>query len=428
MKPMNLLRAIARLIIGLTFIFSGFVKIIDPVGGGLIIGEYFKIIGIGSFPFLYQTMGVALSATELLLGISVLLGLKMKISCRVVLVFMTGFTLLTLVLAIFNPIHECGCFGEALILTNWQTFLKNVFLLIFALVLYFQRDNFIPIAPRNWEWGFMGVYAVLVILLSVYSYKHLPLIDFMDYNVGADIKEKLSMSRSSEGPTLETTLIYKKDGKVREFTINELPDSTWTFVDSRTKTTSSEPLEGVINFAISDREGNYVTDSLISIDGPLFITSVYNFEKLAGSDIVNIKLLNTKLKDLDLKHIILSGSSFMMMDSLNRDSLDIKIFYTDAKTLLTMNRSNGGLIYLNDAVVTKKWSVNYLPVNSIADIINEDPELMAAKSRIKEQLAAEIAAAIILLLIALMRYVCKFVYTHKISINEDSPEQEPQKS
>ncbi|MFA5850392.1 MAG: BT_3928 family protein [Bacteroidales bacterium] len=425
---MNLLRAIARLIIGLTFIFSGFVKIIDPVGGGLIIGEYFKIIGIGSFPFLYQTMGVALSATELLLGISVLLGLKMKISCRVVLVFMTGFTLLTLVLAIFNPIHECGCFGEALILTNWQTFLKNVFLLIFALVLYFQRDNFIPIAPRNWEWGFMGVYAVLVILLSVYSYKHLPLIDFMDYNVGADIKEKLSMSRSSEGPTLETTLIYKKDGKVREFTINELPDSTWTFVDSRTKTTSSEPLEGVINFAISDREGNYVTDSLISIDGPLFITSVYNFEKLAGSDIVNIKLLNTKLKDLDLKHIILSGSSFMMMDSLNRDSLDIKIFYTDAKTLLTMNRSNGGLIYLNDAVVTKKWSVNYLPVNSIADIINEDPELMAAKSRIKEQLAAEIAAAIILLLIALMRYVCKFVYTHKISINEDSPEQEPQKS
>ncbi len=427
MKPMNLLRALARLIIGLTFIFSGFVKIIDPVGGGLIIGEYFKIVGIGSLPFIYQTMGVVLSATELLLGISILLGLKMKISCRIVLVFMVGFTLLTLVLAIFNPIHECGCFGEALKLTNWQTFLKNVFLLIFALVLYFQRDNFIPIAPANWEWGFMGVYATLVLLLSVYSYKHLPLIDFMDYNIGTDIKEKLSMSRSSEGPTLETTLIYKKDGKVKEFTINELPDSTWTFVDSKTKTSSSEPLEGVINFAISDRDGNYITDSLISIDGPLFITSVYNFEKLGTSDIVNIKLLNKKLKNLGQKHIILSGSSFMMIDSLNRDSLDIDVFYTDAKTLLTMNRSNGGLIYLNDAVVTKKWSVNYLPVNTIGDIINEDPELIAAKSRIKEQLAAEIAAALILLLIALMRYICKFVYTHKISINEDSTEQEPKK-
>ena len=425
---MNLLRALARLIIGLTFIFSGFVKIIDPVGGGLIIGEYFNIIGIGSHPFLYQTMGVALSATELLLGISILLGLKMKISCRVVLVFMAGFTLMTLVLAIFNPIHECGCFGEALKLTNWQTFLKNVFLLIFALLLYFQRDNFIPIAPKNWEWGFMGVYTILVILLSVYSYKHLPLIDFMDYNVGTDIKEKLSMSRSPEAPTLETTLIYKKEGKVKEFTINELPDSTWTFVDSKTKTSSSEPLEGVINFAVSDREGNYVTDSLISIDGPLFITSVYNFERLTGSDIDNIKLLNAKLKDLDLKHIILSGSSFMMIDSLSRDSLDIDVFYTDAKTLLTLNRSNGGLIYLNDAVVTKKWSVNYLPVNSMRDILKEDPELIAAKSRIKEQLAAEIAAAIILLLIALMRYICKFVYTHKISINEDSTEREPQKS
>ncbi|OFY38674.1 MAG: hypothetical protein A2X18_08320 [Bacteroidetes bacterium GWF2_40_14] len=427
MNPMNMLRALARLIIGLTFIFSGFVKIIDPVGGGLIIGEYFKIIGIGSFPFLYQTMGVVLSATELLLGISVLLGLKMKISCKVVLAFMAGFTLLTLVLAIFNPIHECGCFGEALKLTNWQTFLKNVLLLIFALTLYFQRDNFVPIAPGNWEWGFLGVYAILVLILSLYSYKHLPLIDFMDYNVGTDIREKLSMSRGSEGPTLETTLIYKKEGKVKEFTINELPDSTWTFVDSRTKTTSSEPLEGVINFAISDREGNYVTDSLLAIDGPVFITSVPNFEKLTDSDIGKIKQINAKLKELDLKHLILSGSSFMMMDSLNRDSIDIRIFYTDAKTLLTMNRSNGGLIYLNNAVVTAKWSINYLPMNSIGRLINEDPELIAAKSRIKEQLAAEIAAAIILLLIALMRYVCKFVYTHKIIVYEDTPEQEPQK-
>jgi len=424
MNPMNLLRALARLIIGLTFIFSGFVKIIDPVGGGLIIGEYFKIIGIGSLPFLYQTLGVALSATELLLGISVLLGLKMKISCRVVLVFMAGFTLLTLILAIFNPIHECGCFGEALKLTNWETFLKNVFLLIFALVLYFQRDNFIPIAPRNWEWGFVGVYAILVLLLSVYSYKHLPLIDFMDYNVGTDIREKLSMSKSTEGPKLETTLIYKKEGKVKEFTINELPDSTWTFVDSRTKTTSSEPLEGIINFAISDREGNYVTDSLISIDGPLFITSVPYFEKLSDSDITNIKLMGEKLKELNLKHVILSGSSFMMIDSLNRDSGDAEILYTDSKTLLTMNRSNGGLIYLNDAVVSQKWSVNYLPVNTIGNIINDDPELIAAKSRIKEQLAAEIAAAIILLLVALMRYVCKFVYTHKISVYEGTPQQE----
>lgn len=427
MNPMNMLRALARLIIGLTFIFSGFVKIIDPVGGGLIIGEYFNIIGIGSFPFLYQTMGVALSATELLLGISVLLGLKMKISCKIVLAFMVGFTFLTLVLAIFNPIHECGCFGEALKLTNWQTFLKNIFLLIFALVLYFQRNNFIPIAPGNWEWGFMGVYAILVLMLSVYSYKHLPLIDFMDYKVGTDIREKLSMSRNPAGPTLETTLIYKKDGKVKEFTINELPDSTWTFVDSKTKATSSEPIEGIINFAVSDREGNYITDSLISIDGPLFITSVPYFEKLTDSDIVNIKLMNAKLKELNIKHIILSGSSFMMMDSLNRNFFDIEVFYTDAKTLLTMNRSNGGLIYLNDAVVSAKWSVNYLPLNSIRHIISEDPELIAAKSKIKEQLAAEIAGAIILLLIALMRYICKFVYTHKISVNEDIPEQESQK-
>ncbi|MEN6617903.1 MAG: BT_3928 family protein [Rikenellaceae bacterium] len=425
---MKMFRALSRLIIGLTFIFSGFTKIIDPVGGGLIVGEYFKILGIGSFPSFYQALGTALSAAELLLGISVLLGLKMKISCKIALGFVSVFTLITLFLAIFNPIHECGCFGEALKLTNWQTFYKNVFLLFFALMLYFQRDKFIPIAPENWEWGFVGVYAILVAILSVYSYKHLPLIDFMDYKVGTDIREKLSMTESSGGSSLKTKLIYKKDGRVKEFMINELPDSTWTFVASKTKLTSSESLQGILNFAVSDRDGNYVTDSLLSIDGKFFIISIPYFERLTDSDLKKIKQINEKLTEKNISHIILSGSSYLMADSIGRDSLNLKIFYTDSKTLLTMNRSNGGLIYLNDATVSAKWSVNDLPVDSIDSVIREDPELLAAKSRIREQLAAEIAAAIILLLVVLMRYVCRFVYTHKIIRNENNPEPESQKS
>lgn len=425
---MKMFRALSRLIIGLTFIFFGFIKIIDLVGGGLIVGEYFKILGIGSFPSFYQALGTALSAAELLLGISVLLGLKMKISCKIALGFVSVFTLITLFLAIFNPIHECGCFGEALKLTNWQTFYKNVFLLFFALMLYFQRDKFIPIAPENWEWGFVGVYAILVAILSVYSYKHLPLIDFMDYKVGTDIREKLSMTESSGGSSLKTKLIYKKDGRVKEFMINELPDSTWTFVASKTKLTSSESLQGILNFAVSDRDGNYVTDSLLSIDGKFFIISIPYFERLTDSDLKKIKQINEKLTEKNISHIILSGSSYLMADSIGRDSLNLKIFYTDSKTLLTMNRSNGGLIYLNDATVSAKWSVNDLPVDSIDSVIREDPELLAAKSRIREQLAAEIAAAIILLLVVLMRYVCRFVYTHKIIRNENNPEPESQKS
>lgn len=411
---MKLLRAVSRLIIGLTFIFSGFVKIIDPVGAGLIVGEYFKIIGIDSLPLLYQIIGMALSGAELLLGISVLLGLRMKVSCKLALGFVSVFTLITLFLAIFNPIQECGCFGEALKLTNWQTFYKNIVLLVFALILYFQRNNFIPIAPKSWERGFVGVYALLIILLSIYSYRHLPLIDFMEYKVGTDIHEKLSMAENISEPTFGTILIYKKNGKVKTFLIDELPDSTWTFVDSKTKQVSSKALPAAINFAVSDREGNYVTDSLLSIEGKLFITSIPYFDRLSGPDLDKLRLINEKFKEKKINHIILTGSSFWLIDSLNRDSLDIEFFYADHKTLLAMNRSNGGLIYLNNATVTAKWSINGMPVDSFDSVINEDPELLAAKMRIKEQLAAEVAAIIILLLVVVMRYICRFAYTHKI--------------
>ena len=411
---MKLLRAVSRLIIGLTFIFSGFVKIIDPVGAGLIVGEYFKIIGIDSLPLLYQIIGMALSGAELLLGISVLLGLRMKVSCKLALGFVLVFTLITLFLAIFNPIQECGCFGEALKLTNWQTFDKNIVLLVFALILYFQRNNFIPIAPKSWERGFVGVYALLIILLSIYSYRHLPLIDFMEYKVGTDIHEKLSMAENISEPTFGTILIYKKNGKVKTFLIDELPDSTWTFVDSKTKQVSSKALPAAINFAVSDREGNYVTDSLLSIEGKLFITSIPYFDRLSGPDLDKLRLINEKFKEKKINHIILTGSSFWLIDSLNRDSLDIEFFYADHKTLLAMNRSNGGLIYLNNATVTAKWSINDMPVDSFDSVINEDPELLAAKMRIKEQLAAEVAAIIILLLVVVMRYICRFAYTHKI--------------
>lgn len=411
---MKLLRAVSRLIIGLTFIFSGFVKIIDPVGAGLIVGEYFKIIGIDSLPLLYQIIGMALSGAELLLGISVLLGLRMKVSCKLALGFVLVFTLITLFLAIFNPIQECGCFGEALKLTNWQTFYKNIILLVFALILYFQRNNFIPIAPKSWERGFVGVYALLIILLSIYSYRHLPLIDFMEYKVGTDIHEKLSMAENISEPTFGTILIYKKNGKVKTFLIDELPDSTWTFVDSKTKQVSSKALPAAINFAVSDREGNYITDSLLSIEGKLFITSIPYFDRLSGPDLDKLRLINEKFKEKKINHIILTGSSFWLIDSLNRDSLDIEFFYADHKTLLAMNRSNGGLIYLNNATVTAKWSINDMPVDSFDSVINEDPELLAAKMRIKEQLAAEVAAIIILLLVVVMRYICRFAYTHKI--------------
>ncbi len=419
---MKILRAFARLIVGVTFIFSGFSKIIDPVGAGLIVGEYFKIVGIESFTHLFQLFGVLLSGVELLLGISLLLGLRMKISSRAAMYFICFFTCITFILAIFNPIKECGCFGEVLKLTNWQTFYKNLLLLLLVLVLFFQRDKFIPIAPEKWENIFVGLFVLLIAILPVYSYRHLPLMDFMDYKVGTDISEKLNVSQNSGGSNYETALFYKKNGKVVEFTIDNLPDSTWTFVDSKTKQKSSSNLPTLINFAVSDRDGTYLTDSLLSIKGKLFITSIPYLEKLKPSAFYKIKQMNMMLKEKGIPHIILTGSSPGGIDSVNGKLSDVNIYYTDYKTLLTMNRSNGGLIYLNDAIVTAKWSIADMPLKSLDKVLGEDPELLAAKASISEQLAAEVTAVIILLLIAVMRYICKFAYTHKTTSDENISE------
>lgn len=135
---MGLLRAISRVIIGLLFLFSGYVKVIDPVGGGLMMEEYFKIVGIDGWHNLFIVAGAFLSIAELLTGIAVLVGLKMKFFCRVAFVFLLFFTILTLLLAIFDPVADCGCFGEAIKLTNWETFFKNLVLLPFAILLNYQ--------------------------------------------------------------------------------------------------------------------------------------------------------------------------------------------------------------------------------------------------------------------------------------------------
>lgn len=417
---MKFLRALSRLIIGLTFIFSGFVKIIDPVGSGLIIGEYFKWIGFGDWHTLFQTIGVLISGAELLLGIAVLLGIRMKYSCKAAFWFMAGFTLLTLILAIFNPVTDCGCFGEAIKLTNTETFLKNLVLMVFASILYFQRNKFIPVAPPMWEWGFAAVYAIMIAGLSAYSYRHLPLIDFMEFKVGTNIASKLEFEHLNAGDNqFETVLIYSKEGKNFEFSIDNLPDSTYTFVDAITKQVSGKTLLKPLDFAISDADNNYVTDSILALRGPLFVVSAPYMQSLGEKRASRAKRFIDKVTEMGLPVIILSGSGWSeSIEAAQGYNLNSEIYHTDFKTLITLNRSNGGVVYLYDGVVSGKWSSAGIPHSNIDALLAEDPELLAAKARIREQLTAEITALVILLMIVIMRYVCRIVYIHKHSESE----------
>jgi len=416
---MRFLRGFSRILLGLTFIFSGFTKIIDPVGVGLIFAEYFKIIGLAAAPVICQVMGIVLSSVELLLGISLLLGIRMKVITSVTLILVSFFTIITFFLAIFNPIHDCGCFGEAVKLTNWQSFYKNIILFICALIIYRQRDTFVPIAPNHWEWILVSLYALAVVTVSVRCYRHLPLIDFTDYKAGKDLRENFILQKNENQPVFETVLIYKKGNTIKEFSIENLPDSTWTFVDSRSKkvNNTAEPKSGT--FAISDRNGEYITDSILSYKGALFITSIPYLERLDQKTIKKIVERDTHFKSMGIKHIILTGSSFESVDEIFGNIDNLVVYYSDYKTLITLNRSNGGLVYLYDGQISAKWSMIDADRLNIELIIKEDPEIISAKKIIKERVTVEVFIALLLLVIFLMRLILRITYKPNLKKDED---------
>ncbi|MFA6757953.1 MAG: BT_3928 family protein [Bacteroidales bacterium] len=410
---MNLLRALVRFLVGFVFLFSGFVKIIDPAGVGLIIEEYFKIVGLGNWHTFYILVGALLSISEMLLGIGILLGLRMKVMIKGALLLMVFFTLLTLYLALFNPITDCGCFGEAVKLTNWETFVKDVVLLLLVLFLFYQKDKFIPIAPPKWEWIFTALFATFLFTLSIYSYRNLPMIDFMEFKVGTNIRERLNFAAKNELQKFETILIYSKEGKEYKFSIDNIPDSTYSFIDSKTVEKSKSSALPPMDFAISNSENSYITDSILSIEGPLFIATSPFAEAIGKRRSKRLNQLYDSLSKREIPMILLTGSLAQMNDSLiKKHNLRMPVYHSDYKTLYTMNRSFGGVLFLYDATIISKWAVSQIPPKDIGDMLYEDPELIAAKAKIGEHLTLEFTIVFLLLIIALMRYFLKIFYKH----------------
>jgi uncharacterized membrane protein YphA (DoxX/SURF4 family) len=268
---MKFLRAISRFVIGITFVFSGLTKLMDPVGTALKTGEYLGIAGAAPWASGYVVLAVLLSSVELIMGFSLLLGLRMKFFTHLTLFFISFFTILTFYVALFDPVTDCGCFGEALHLSNWETFFKNILLLALVIVLFFQKQKFTPVLPERWEWIVTLSFTAFFVLFSIYSYRHLPQVDLMEYRAGSDLKELSGLYGNNASGMAETVLIYEKDGVEHEFTIENLPDSSYTFVDSRT--IGAEDLASRAGFAVSDSSG-YVTDSIVSIKGAFFLVTI----------------------------------------------------------------------------------------------------------------------------------------------------------
>lgn len=354
-----------RFLLGITFIFSGFVKAVDPLGSYYKIQDYVTAFGIAEWipAFVLLLFGIILASLEFSIGIFLFLGIRRLISSLLAMLLMIVMTPLTFYLAIANPVSDCGCFGDAWVLTNWQTFGKNVVLLAAAIIVFRQYKLIVRFITAKMEWLVSMYTLFFVFVLSFYCLANLPILDFRPYKIGTDIKAGMEIPEDAKPSVFETYFILEKDGKQKEFTLDNYPDSTWTFVEARTvlKEKGYEP--PIHDFSLIELStGEDITDSVLAYKGYTFLLVAHRIEE---ADDGNIDLIN-EIYDYSVEH----GYKFYALTSSSEEAIEEWCDQTGAEypfcqvddiTLKTIIRSNPGLLLLKDGIILNKWADNQIP-------------------------------------------------------------------
>ena len=356
-----------RIVLGLTFILSGFVKAIDPLGTQYKIEDYLGVLSLGGMLPDFVTLGtsVAISAIEFTLGVLLLFAISRRVISKVTLVFMTIMTLITAWLYIANPISDCGCFGDAIHLTNGETLLKNIIMLVMtAVVVYKPRDMIRTLSNGNST--IVINYSVLFILLyAAYSLYMLPQFDFRPYHIGANIEEGMKIPEGAPQPEFETTFMMKKDGQTKEFTLENYPDSTWEFVDSKTIMIKEGFVPPIHDFSILSLNGDDLTEDILQQKGYTFLLIAPYLEKADDSNFGPIDQIYEYAEEYGYKFYCLTASGKQAIARWqDMTGAEYPFYNTDAVTLKTIIRSNPGMLLLKDGTVIQKWSHNELPNDS----------------------------------------------------------------
>ena len=355
---------VARTVVGLTFILSGFVKAIDPLGTQYKIQDYLAAIPPSlSLPdMLTLLMSVSLSMVEFTLGAFMLTAISRRVTARLTLLFMVVMTAVTVWIYIADPVKDCGCFGDALTLTNLETLLKNIVLLALAALVAWRPTHIGRLMSRSNQMLLGQMLMVTPVALSFWCLYDLPLIDFRPYHIGADIKAGMEIPEGAEQPVFDTTFIMEKDGERREFTLDNYPDSTWTFVDSKTVTVKEGYVPPIHDFSITAADGEDITEMVLGREGYTFLLISPDLDKADDQNFGDIDQIYEFCQDNSIPFYCLTASTEKSQQHWqNITGAEYPFCMTDATTLKTMIRSNPGLMLLEKGVVRGKWSHNRLP-------------------------------------------------------------------
>lgn len=363
-KALHITGSIARTLLALTFLFSGFVKAVDPLGTVYKIQDYLHEGFGGIFQWAIPASGVAavcLIALEWLLGIAMLLNVRTQWTSWITLLFYCIMTPLTLYIAIANPVSDCGCFGDALVITNWQTFWKNIILLLLSICLVICRKAI----PELFSW-WMEIIIALAALGSVagimgYSYTHLPQIDFRPYKVGNHIPTLMEIPDDAEVDQYEITLIYAKDGKEQTFTLENYPkgDPEWTFVDQKSVLIKKGYVPPIHDFEIETLEGDYVTQDILESEEPIALVVMYDLSK---TDTTQLEKLMHMIHEYPRVYFLTASGEeeiFAFAEELGWDEETTysTFCFTDPITLKTIVRANPGVIVVQNGTIIDKYNL-----------------------------------------------------------------------
>lgn len=360
---MKIIAQISRVLVGILFIISGFIKANDALGFSYKLDEYFQVFHMPWFTHISLPLAIVICAFEIGLGVALLLGAKMKFTAWSLLIMIVFFTFLTFYSWKFDVVKDCGCFGDALHLTPFQSFSKDLILLVLILFIFIKRNEIKPLFGEKPSTFLSYVGFIASFSFSVYCYMHLPVIDFRPYAIGKSIPDGMKLPPNAVKDSVVMLFIYEKDGKQVELTVDQLStiDDSYKFVDRKDKVIREGDKPAIHDFTITTADGFDSTTEVL--DQPfIFLLVAYDInhanENIQGK-VNDFVALSQKA---GINFIGLTSSAPKEVEAFrHKHNSMFNYYYTDGTTLKTMIRSNPGLMLLQKGVVKAMWHYNDLP-------------------------------------------------------------------
>ena len=362
----------SRFFVGFLFIFSGLIKANDPLGFGYKLQEYFEVFHLTFFNDYATAIAIFLCGLEIILGAALLLGLFVRQVIWGLLGLIVFFTFLTFYSAFFEVVTSCGCFGDAIPLTPWQSFGKDLILLAFILILFIYRAEIKSIVPLKIQNFILAACILLSFGVGIYTYRNLPVIDFLPYKVGANVPELMKIPPGA--PQDEYEIVYqlknKQTGEVKKMTDKAYlkeeiwKDTNWEITGEPESKLLKKGFEPKIkDLKISNAAGEDLTSTVIEHSAYQFLIIAYDLDK---TDLQAFKSLNDltakAAQGFQIASLVLTASSIDQVEQLKKNlSINMPFFFADAIPLKSMVRANPGIILIKNGIIIDKWHYQNMP-------------------------------------------------------------------